>query len=102
MKILEMITSPLWLVIGALVLSLVPIVIGLATSYLKMSIVIGMLRQGVGAQQVPGNLVVAVLSMAMTMLVMGPVLSQSVTGLNKVLESNQENFVIEKALPDIF
>jgi type III secretion protein R len=69
-------TSPLWLIVAAMALSLVPIAVGLTTSYLKISIVLGMLKQGLGAQQMPGNLVVMAISMALSLIVMGPVIEK--------------------------
>jgi type III secretion protein R len=81
-------TSPLWLVATALGLSLIPIVIGVSTSYLKISIVLGMLRQGLGAQQVPGNLVVMALSFALSLMVMGPVLEKCIGNLQSALPNN--------------
>jgi type III secretion protein R len=69
-------TSPLWLVVAAMALSLVPIAVGLTKSYLKISIVLGMLKQGLGAQQMPGNLVVMAISLALSLIVMGPVIEK--------------------------
>lgn len=85
MNLLNNGASPIWLVGIAFLLSLVPMVVGLGTSYLKISIVLGMLRQGLGAQQVPGNIVVMALSFALTLMIMGPVLTECMDKVGKVL-----------------
>ncbi|RMD88181.1 MAG: flagellar biosynthetic protein FliP [Candidatus Dadabacteria bacterium] len=69
--------NPIWLVIAALALALLPVLVGVATSYLKISIVLGMFRSGLGAQQVPGNMVVMGLSIAMSLYILSPVIEAS-------------------------
>lgn len=68
---------PLWLVVFTLGVAIVPLLAGVATSYIKVSIVFSMLRNGLGAQQLPSGLVVMVLSLALTLYVMSPVFSRS-------------------------
>lgn len=67
---------PAWFVSGSLVVALLPVLVGLATSYLKVSVALGVLRNGFGAQQVPSGLVILVLSVAVTLQVMRPVFSE--------------------------
>lgn len=69
--------NPIWMIVIAFMLALVPILVGMVTSYVKISIVLGMLRSGLGAQQVPGNMVIMALSFAMTLFVLSPVLEQT-------------------------
>ena len=69
---------PAWLLVTTLLLAGVPLVLGLATSYLKMSIVLGMLRNALGAQQVPSTMVVMALSLALTAHVMAPMTNEIV------------------------
>ena len=76
--------SPIWLVGVAGVLAAVPIFLGLGTSYLKVSIVMGMTRSALGTQQVPSGLVVMGLSIAITMFLMTPVIEQCVNKLPSV------------------
>ena len=69
--------SPLWLIIVTSSVALVPILLGVATSYVKVSVVLSMIRNALGTQQVPGNLVIMALSFALTLFIMGPVLDRS-------------------------
>jgi flagellar biosynthesis protein FliP len=68
---------PMWLILASGIVALVPVLVGLMTSYVKVSIVLGMLKSALGTQQVPGNLVVMALSIAMSLFIMGPVFEES-------------------------
>lgn len=68
--------TPETLLVLSVGVSLVPILIGIATSYLKVSIVLGMLRSGLGTTSTPSGLVIAVISLGLTAYIMAPVLDQ--------------------------
>lgn len=70
--------NPSVVLVLALAVAVVPIVIAMMTSFIKVSVVLGMLRSGLGAQQVPGNMVIMALSLSMTCYIMAPVISSSV------------------------
>jgi len=70
-------TNPFWIVGMTFVVALLPVLAGLLTSYIKVSIVLGMLRSALGAQQVPSGLVVMALSMALTGFIMGPTIEET-------------------------
>jgi type III secretory pathway component EscR len=65
-------TNPYLLLGIALLVGAVPILFGVTTAYLKVSIVLGMLRSGLGGQQVPGQLVTSAVAVALTCVIMGP------------------------------
>lgn len=67
---------PIWFIVITGAIALTPIFIGLVTSYVKVSVVLGMLRSGLGAQQVPSGMVVMAMSLAMTFYIMAPVFNQ--------------------------
>lgn len=69
---------PVWIIIASLLIAMVPVLVGVATSYIKVSIVLGMLKSGIGAQQVPGAIVVMALSFAMTLFIMNPTIDQTI------------------------
>jgi type III secretion protein R len=64
---------PVWLIAAALLLALVPLVLSVATSYLKVSIVLGMVRTGLGTPQVPNGLVIGAISVGLSLFIMGPI-----------------------------
>src|SRR5436309_10895184 len=60
------------LVILLTVLSLAPAILIMMTSFTRIVIVLSLLRQAMGTQQLPPNQVLIGLSLFMTFLVMGP------------------------------
>lgn len=68
---------PGWLILASLAISLLPILVSMASAYVKISIVLNLLRSGFGAQGVPSGLVIMALSSALTLLVMGPVVEET-------------------------
>ena len=59
------------LLLGAL--SLAPALLLMTTSYIRIAVVLGLLRQAFGGQQLPPNQVVTALSLFLTLIVMMPV-----------------------------
>ena len=69
--------NPFVLILLTAIIALFPIVIGLATAYLKVSIVLNLLRSAIGTQHVPSGLVTMALSLALTLYIMQPVLQET-------------------------
>lgn len=69
--------NPIGLIVTIASLSLLPLVAVTATSFLKFSAVLLILRNAIGVQQVPSNMVLYGIAMVMSLLVMGPVLSNA-------------------------
>ena len=59
------------------VVSLAPAVLLMTTCFVRMSVVLALLRQGLGAAQIPSNQIVASLAIFLSALVMWPVWTQS-------------------------
>jgi flagellar biosynthetic protein FliP len=68
----QTVSSTLQLVILLTVLSLAPAILLMMTSFTRIIIVLSLLRQGLGAPQLPPNQVLVGLAMFMTFLVMAP------------------------------
>jgi type III secretion protein R len=69
--------NPIGLVVTIASLSVLPLVAVTATSFLKISAVLLILRNAIGVQQVPSNMVLYGVSMVMSLLIMGPVLTDA-------------------------
>ena len=79
-------------------LALVPFVAMMVTSFIKLVVVMNLLRQAMGLQQVPPNMVINGLAIVLTIYIMAPTLQESiqrVTEANTTLEDR-------KAHPDTF
>ncbi|MCR2747250.1 type III secretion system export apparatus subunit SctR [Limnobacter parvus] len=69
--------NPIGLIVTIASLSVLPLVAVTCTSFLKISAVLLILRNAIGVQQVPSNMVLYGISMVMTLLVMGPILTDA-------------------------
>ncbi len=66
-------TSSLQIMLLLTVLSLAPAVLLMTTCFIRIVIVLGLLRQAIGAQQLPPSQVITSLALFMTVLVMTPI-----------------------------
>ncbi len=70
-------TDPFALIIVLVGLSLLPFVAMIATCYLKIVVVMSLIRNALGIQSIPPNMVVNALAIILTLYVMAPVASES-------------------------
>ena len=70
-------TDPFALIVVLVGLSLVPFIAMIATSYLKIVVVMSLIRNALGIQSIPPNMVVNALAMILTFYIMAPVASES-------------------------
>jgi len=70
-------SSTLNLLILLTVLSLAPSILMMTTCFIRFIVVLGLLRQALGTQQLPPNQVIIALCLFLTFMVMGPVWQQS-------------------------
>ena len=70
-------TDSLSLIVLFVGLSLLPFVAMVATSYLKIVVVMSLIRNALGIQSIPPNMVVNALAMILTFYIMAPVASES-------------------------
>ena len=71
------ITSSVQMVLLLTVLSLAPSILIMTTCFVRFVVILGLLRQALGTQQLPPNQVLTSLSLFMTFLVMAPVWQES-------------------------
>lgn len=65
--------DPFYVVIALLLLSLAPFVALMVTSFVKLSIVLSLVRNALGIQQIPPNMVVNGLALVLSLYIMAPV-----------------------------
>ena len=70
-------TNPFLLITLLVGLSLLPFVAMIATSYLKIVVVVSLIRNALGIQSIPPNMVVNALAMILTFYIMAPVMGES-------------------------
>lgn len=69
----ERLSSTLQMVLTMSVLSLAPAVLLMTTGFIRIAVVLGLLRQALGIGQLPSNQVIASIALFMTLLIMTPV-----------------------------
>lgn len=85
--------DPVYIVIILVALTLVPFIAIMVTSFVKMAIVISLVRNALGLQQVPPNMVINGLAIILSVYVMMPVGQNMFDILNKAAE-NQKDFAL--------
>jgi len=78
-------TNPFTLIVLLVGLSLLPFVAMVATSYLKIVVVMSLIRNALGIQSIPPNMVLNALAMILTFYIMAPVMGESWTIAQKAL-----------------
>ena len=82
-------TNPFSLIVLFVGLSLLPFVAMIATSYLKIVVVMSLIRNALGIQSIPPNMVVNALAMILTFYIMAPMASESWQILSSKVESSK-------------
>lgn len=70
---MPLLDQPLQLMLLLFALSIMPLLVVLGTSFLKLSVVFALLRNAMGIQQIPPNIALYGLAMILTMFIMAPV-----------------------------
>ena len=81
--------SPLTTAVALSALALVPFALVIMTSFAKIAVVLSILRSALGTQQVPPNLVITALAIALSAYVMAPVFGQMTQAAEPLLEAER-------------
>lgn len=88
-------TDPFSLIVLFVGLSLLPFVAMIATSYLKIVVVMSLIRNALGIQSIPPNMVINALAMILTFYIMAPIAGESWTIAKEELAKNQQSVQAE-------
>lgn len=94
----SLIYDPMGIIIFLIGLSLAPFIAMMVTSYIKLVIVMNLLRQALGLQQVPPNMVINGVAIILTIYIMAPTLQESIHRIaeaNATLEERKTNAFFE-------
>ena len=95
------IARPLVLLIALAALSMVPFVIVMVTSFVKIVVVLGIIRTALGTQQIPPNQVITGLALILTIYVMLPVGLQIKSEVQPVIQKKSGRPVLSNASVDL-
>ena len=90
-------TDPFALIVMFVGLSLLPFAAMVATSYLKIVVVMSLIRNALGIQSIPPNMVVNALAMILTLYIMAPTASESWGILQSRVEQRKSQSVKQAA-----
>ena len=90
-------TDPFSLIILLVGLSLLPFVAMVATSYLKIVVVMSLIRNALGIQSIPPNMVINALAMILTFYIMAPMVSESWGIAKAELAKNRQSAPVSAA-----
>lgn len=90
------ISKPILIIFVLFIMSLAPFVLMMTTSFIKISVVLSLVRSALGVQQIPPNPIITGLALILTIYVMIPVGQQAYNEVSQVIveetKSNQELF----------
>ena len=96
--------DPLTLIVLTAVLSLAPFFAVMVTSYVKLVVVLSLVRNALGVQQIPPNLVINGLAIILSVYIMAPVASQTFRAIegeagDAGLDGELDSLVAHASLP---
>ena len=93
----NIVNSPLALMVLLGALSLAPFVLIMVTSFVKISVVLSMLRQALGTQQIPPNQIINGLAIILTIYIMFPVIMEIKDGTTALFDQRTNSPLMSDA-----
>jgi type III secretion protein R len=88
--------DPIYIALVLVALSLAPFIALMVTSFIKISIVLSLVRNALGLQQVPPNMVIHGLALILSMYIMAPVGQDMLDILNEALQKKDDFQIMVK------
>lgn len=95
------ISRPLVFMIALAAIALAPFVVMMATAFVKLAVVIALIRNAIGTQQVPPNMVVTGLAMILTIYIMAPVGYQVYRTAGEVINQGSNQPLLSQATVEL-
>jgi type III secretion protein R len=95
------VNKPIVMMIALAAMSLLPFVGLMVTSFVKISVVLSMVRRALGLQQIPPNQVITGLAMILTVYIMMPVGMDIKREIQHVIERDVEGGLVSNATVDV-
>lgn len=94
------IPDPLTLILLAALLAMLPFFAIMATSYVKLTVVLGLVRNALGIQQIPPNMVLNGIAVILTIYIMAPVAQATFASVEKedikALDATKLKVILDK------
>src|SRR3989338_7478216 len=91
------VSRPLVLLIALAAISLVPFLVMMITSFVKIAVVLALIRNALGTQQVPPNIIITGLAMILTIYIMVPVGNDVYRAAESVIQQGTNQPLLSQA-----
>ena len=91
-------TDPFALIVLLIGMSLLPFLAMIATSYLKIVVVTSLIRNALGIQSIPPNMVLNALALILSFYIMAPTVKESWTTLQEGMKDNKPEVIYQTDL----
>lgn len=91
------VSKPLMIVFALIALAVVPILLTMITSFVKIAVVLALIRNALGTQQIPPNQIITGLAMILTVYIMMPVGLDIYRAANSSFEATSSQGVFSQA-----
>lgn len=91
------VSKPLMIVFALIALAVVPILLTMITSFVKIAVVLALIRNALGTQQIPPNQIITGLAMILTVYIMMPVGLDIYRAANSSFEATSNQGVFSQA-----
>lgn len=86
--ITSLLDAPVTLIVVLVAISVLPLLMIIGTSFLKIAVVFSILRNALGIQQVPPNMAIYGLSLILTCFIMAPIMMDVTTAIQKTQQND--------------
>jgi type III secretion protein R len=93
----QQLSKPLLVLISLAVLAIIPIVLIMMTSFVKIAVVLALIRNALGTQQIPPNQVITGLALILTIYIMVPVGLESYRSAESVVQQTTNQGLMSQA-----
>jgi type III secretion protein R len=96
-KLDQPVSKPMVILLALFAMGLVPVIIVMVTSFVKIAVVLALVRSAMGTQQIPPNQVVTGLAMILTLYIMIPVGLETYRNIQGVVQTSSTQPMISTA-----
>ena len=97
----QAVSKPILIIFFLVILSLAPFILMMTTSFIKIAVVLSLIRQAMGTQQIPPNQIITSLALILTIYVMMPVGQKVYDASKDVIHQNTQQELLSTASIDV-
>lgn len=91
------VSQPLLIIFALVGLSLLPFLVIMVSSFVKVAVVMGLIRSALGTQQIPPNQIITGLAMVLTIYIMAPVGIETYRAIESTVKTQSNQGILSQA-----